>query len=163
MVWMAPHAPVPRRKDDHSIHCPFLDESDGPQWTATHNDWHVSCYVTSLHTLNQLRFLDEQQTSLHWVLILFHVSEGTVLYHKPECIPQSHRRPPYVTACMPPSQVWNPFIIFRSKYVVLKKMSHPASQPASRVDNDNSGNAKVGSIVNLKGAIPLCIINIYYN
>jgi hypothetical protein len=42
-------------------------------------------------------------------------------------------------------------------------MSQPASQPASRVDNDNSGNAKVGLIVNLKGAIPLYIINIYYN
>lgn len=127
MVWMAPHAPVPRRKDDHSIHCPFLDESDGPQWTATHNDWHVSCYVTSLHTLKQLRLLDEQQPSLHCILILFDISEGTMLYHKSECTPQSHWSPPYVTACMPLSQAWNPFITFRPKCVVFKKMSQPAA------------------------------------
>jgi len=38
-----------------------------------------------------------------------------------------------------------------------------ACQPASRVVDDNKGNAKVGSIVNLKGSIPLCIINIYYS
>jgi hypothetical protein len=141
MVWMAPHARVPRRKDDHSIHCPFLDESVRPQWTATHNDWHVSSYVTSLHTLNQLQFLDDKQISLHCILILFHVSEGAMLYHNFECIPQLHRRPPYVVACMLSSQVWGPFITFRYKYVSQE------NEPANHGVYNSNGKAKVGTVV----------------
>jgi hypothetical protein len=48
MVRMAPHAPLPGRKDGHSPQCPFLDESTCPRWTASSDcqPGGAPCYVT---------------------------------------------------------------------------------------------------------------------